>query len=409
VRLYRNGFRVLPYGEPDNDWLGLDETSRKRAVLPAIANINWIGFVEIRDPEGRYFEETSSREGLLRNHAYDELVDFVLRSFKEATLRVATARGRKGKAGKNRKDALPPMERLKEVAVDLEALAEKMQRAAAKRGDVAAPEASVLRDVARRVKLEAAASAELIQELAMLRVLSGLGLTIGMYSHEVSHRLLSLGGRIHELAESLPPNARTTKLLKETAAHVQLLESYTAYFDTAVSENIRRELAPQPLGTILWDFVRELKPILERDNIVFSDPDIREDQGLETRPMHPSEWTSILMNLLTNSVKAIRRNPRPRTGKLLLKAWREEATIFVDFADNGVGIPEKIHERIFDAFFTTTSDDSPDGLRGTGLGLKIVRDIVMAAGGQIYVTPPPASYSTCFRIEIPANPERRRK
>src|SRR5438034_4287767 len=176
IRLYRNGFRVLPYGEPENDWLHLDETSRQRAVLPAIANINWVGFVEIRDPEGRYFEETSSREGLLHNAAYDELVTFVLASLKAGTLRVAAARGRKGKAGKSRKDSLAPSERLGEVASELDGIAEKIDRDAQRRGEVPPRESYVLRDVAQRVRLEAGTTTELIQELAMLRVLGGLGL-----------------------------------------------------------------------------------------------------------------------------------------------------------------------------------------------------------------------------------------
>lgn len=49
IRLYRNGFRVLPYGEPSNDWLGLDASTVKRSILPVHANINFFGFVELLD------------------------------------------------------------------------------------------------------------------------------------------------------------------------------------------------------------------------------------------------------------------------------------------------------------------------------------------------------------------------
>ncbi|WP_435523238.1 hypothetical protein [Chryseobacterium indoltheticum] len=80
IRVYRNGFRVLPYGEKLNDWLGLDESSGRRVYLFPHRNINFFGFVEITDESGLTFDETSSREGLFNNEAFEELVDFVQRS-----------------------------------------------------------------------------------------------------------------------------------------------------------------------------------------------------------------------------------------------------------------------------------------------------------------------------------------
>jgi hypothetical protein len=47
IRLYRNGFRVLPYAEPDDDWIGLDASIRRRSILPVHGNMNFFGFVEI--------------------------------------------------------------------------------------------------------------------------------------------------------------------------------------------------------------------------------------------------------------------------------------------------------------------------------------------------------------------------
>jgi hypothetical protein len=42
IRLYNNGFRVLPYGEPFFDWLKLDESVRKRVVLPSHGNNSFL-------------------------------------------------------------------------------------------------------------------------------------------------------------------------------------------------------------------------------------------------------------------------------------------------------------------------------------------------------------------------------
>ena len=70
VRVYRNGFRVLPYGAPFNDWLRLDDSYARREILPPHGNQNFFGFVEITDPKGQLFEETASREGLIENQAF---------------------------------------------------------------------------------------------------------------------------------------------------------------------------------------------------------------------------------------------------------------------------------------------------------------------------------------------------
>ncbi len=91
IRLYRNGFRVLPYGEPYSDWLGLDLSSRRRVILPPHANLNFMGFVEVSDAAGLQFEETSSREGLLETPAFEELRLFVSSALMSSVQRIAAA------------------------------------------------------------------------------------------------------------------------------------------------------------------------------------------------------------------------------------------------------------------------------------------------------------------------------
>lgn len=73
IRLYRNGFRVIPYGDPADDWLRLDESYGKRSFLFPIANRNWFGVIEVHDPSGDRFEEPTSREGLIETPAFEEL------------------------------------------------------------------------------------------------------------------------------------------------------------------------------------------------------------------------------------------------------------------------------------------------------------------------------------------------
>jgi two-component system sensor histidine kinase AtoS len=67
--------------------------------------------------------------------------------------------------------------------------------------------------------------------------------------------------------------------------------------------------------------------------------------------------------------------------------------VIVDVADNGPGVPENLNDRIFDPFFTTK-------IKGSGLGLGIVRKIVDAHDGRIDLSSSPET-GTRFRVTLP--------
>jgi len=404
IRLYRNGFRVLPYGERKNDWLGLDEEYRKRTVLPPIANPNWFGFVEVSDPDGDKFEETSSREGVENNSAYQELVAFARSALIAAAQRVASVRERKQTAsqkGFRSKLAKSPSELLEQVANELEEAANELEQSPRPTlaNGLSSPSAAV-RDAAQHVR---AVGQEIIHENAMLRVLAGLGLTIGMFTHEVLTQLLHLRSLIEDWLNIYGHNSAVKKILPLLESKLELLRSYAGYFDEAISANVRRDLEEQDVTKTLFDFVEQFERAAERNGTKFVER-AEIDEDLMTLPMHPSEWASILGNLLTNSLKAIRRSSNRGRGRILIRARREQKTVLIDFADNGDGIPRSNEDQIFNPFFTTThlASSTHDELTGTGLGLTIVRDILSAYGGDIYLTMPPDGFKTCFRIEIPA-------
>ncbi|MVM42302.1 hypothetical protein GO730_39095 [Spirosoma sp. HMF3257] len=121
--------------------------------------------------------------------------------------------------------------------------------------------------------------------------------------------------------------------------------------------------------------------------------------------MHPSEWSSILFNFYTNSKKAIKRTKKQ--GEIRIECGFSGSNVYLEFSDTGDGIPEENEESIFEEFFTTTSpgilDDinSSNEITGTGLGLKIVKDIVISYRGKIEVVSPKLGYNTCLRVEVP--------
>jgi signal transduction histidine kinase len=189
--------------------------------------------------------------------------------------------------------------------------------------------------------------------------------------------------------------------------HLATIRTYTSFIDRSVSQQARRELELIEVGSVLRSFSKMLQPTANRSNVQIGDP-IIEGYDLFTVPMHPAEWTSILFNLYSNSRKAIRR--AGVSGQIQMRGYREEGRLVVEFSDNGDGISTEHRSRVFDAFFTTSSrtgfvQDEYDAPIGTGLGLKIIRDIVTGYGGEISVTEAPAGFTTCIRISLPAATE----
>ena len=412
IRLYRNGFRVLPYGEEKDDWLALDKSSTRAIVLGPHQNICFFGFVEIEDLEGQQFEETSSREGLIENEALKELVLFVYRSIISAVQKVSELRGRKATAAQKdykRQD--------KSASAKVDNAVSKMKDFFEEGGndnsDGQSDNSSKSKEKFKEAfqEFEEAREEEkkenqlLIDENNMLRILAGLGLVIGEFVHEVKRFLPGFDADIKFLLEAVKDYKEALERVDLLDENVRAFTSYTSYFNKAISRNVLRELEPIELRDVVRDFERVIETDIKRSKIKFH-KHIFEGYDLFTIPMHPSEWASILFNLYTNSKKAIKRNKK--VGEIQIKCGKENDLVYLEFSDNGDGILKENEDYIFDAFYTTTSAanhsaDDADSLMGTGLGLKIVKDIIEAYGGSIYVSTPTDGFRTTLRIEIPKN------
>lgn len=72
IFLFLNGFRVSPYGDVDNDWLGLEQR-KTQGVRRNLSGRDILGRIEIEDLENQY-RVISSREGIVHNSSYKQLV-----------------------------------------------------------------------------------------------------------------------------------------------------------------------------------------------------------------------------------------------------------------------------------------------------------------------------------------------
>ncbi|MGZ5618715.1 MAG: sensor histidine kinase, partial [Usitatibacter sp.] len=100
----------------------------------------------------------------------------------------------------------------------------------------------------------------------------------------------------------------------------------------------------------------------------------------------------VLDNLLSNAVKF-----SPERGLISIKLYKEHGDAVFEVADEGPGIPEPEREKVFEAFYRGT--DTPiAAIKGSGLGLSIVKEYVTLHRGRIEVLEGPGAH---FRIRFP--------
>ncbi|MCK5257238.1 MAG: PAS domain-containing sensor histidine kinase, partial [Deltaproteobacteria bacterium] len=106
----------------------------------------------------------------------------------------------------------------------------------------------------------------------------------------------------------------------------------------------------------------------------------------------PNQIRQVILNIIANAKDAM-----PNGGTLTVETLSGNGQIVIKVQDTGVGIPEEIRDKIFDAFFTTKQK-----VKGVGLGLSVCYGIIKDHGGDIIVKSEVNKGST-FSIVLPQN------
>jgi signal transduction histidine kinase len=286
----------------------------------------------------------------------------------------------------------------------------------------AAPEKQTNAELRRELleikeKLEDAAAEEaaFVQEAEMLRFLASVGMATSEFSHEIKMTFQAFGLDMERVIEFVRSEVRSQEIVQSAERASQAsarIEAFTGYFnETMASRNLRHRL-PVSLKKTVLDFAEGVAPIIASQGIELETLTPPLDP-LFTTPLHEAELSSIFLNLLSNSVKAIKREKGER--RIYLEAGRESDNhLFVEFSDTGDGIRSDLKDILFDPFVTSqTAPSSRASERkqavGTGLGLWIVRQIVQNFGGTIETPKPRGKFSATFRILVPDEDARRDK
>jgi signal transduction histidine kinase len=420
VRIYLDGFRVFPYGDTTNgdDWLELDRARASRTsyllstVEPTISemqesalhlgdrpeltspgNNQLIGYVEISSTRNKSLEILASREGFVENEAFRQLKRFVQIGILWMNLQYAKVTYEKRQLRRDerrKKDKASPSEILSEAKVKIQQIPNIPQGTK--------EELTKQIDVATQEFIEQ--EQDRIDEINLLRVLSATGTTISMMNHQLRSMQNNLEGvhsDLNEVKEYVNTDARdkfdqALNLLDLWRKSIKSQVSQLGFLVATNSSENRDEL---PIHTSVKDVTEPLSFYISDYGI---DLTFEIPLNIKTPPMFSSQFHAILLHVLTNALKAVRQK---QNAKVCIKAIKDNSAIHIYIMDNGVGIPQDKREWVFGIYNSTTSAPDPVWGNGTGLGLKIVRDILMEYNGTATFIDAESPWETCLEIYIP--------
>ena len=443
VRVYSEGFRVLPYGERDNDWLQInrDYAARKRKLRvfeereELVSEMEWdeedqdlaltllpadsyLGAIFLTRERSGELEMLVNREGFVENAAFDNLVHLTRLGI--AVLTRSRAAGRLGrreaaKAEREERRRTPSAEPDGEPdlassqAAVAEAMSETRDEISALRSDLASGNASQFESRIERLeqwteRLEEAV-ASLLSEQRLMPILASVGIQMGEFIHEINGLLAMTStidtvlGRLRRDRNNFPTSeARrdAAEIHQEVAELRARLERQATYLIDLTAPGAVRRRSRQRLAERFDRAAELVRPAIERRSIKLTNQ-IPEDA--RTQPMFPAELTAVLLNLLTNAIKAAGED-----GKINASARSQGDDMLVLRVENtGVAVDlDADPERWFRPFETTTSQIDPLLGQGMGFGLPITRDILDEYGASVQFVRPRKGYATAVAIEFPS-------
>lgn len=349
VKVYRDGFRVLPYGDEDNDWLGLDQRRTRRFALHVSRN-QVIGFVDIATEDNPKLIDKSDREGLIDNDEFRDFYALVLNAFRIfENLR------------------LEDRERIKEIEgrtieARRERFARSMNRLQAKLSEpeflkVPAEKRLELQELVTETRSDFETILEETEQ--PLLVAAGIGLSVLVPTHEVRRGLLE-AIRLLKAAKTQDPGSLSAESIGSALTVLQQIDKIIGGLVKLQQKSGYDERFP-PQRAI--EFAETLYTNrLNRRNIDYS-KDLR--IGFEINGSS-RQLALVIENMLDNSAYWLDRNS---VGQRHIKVITDyvDGNPAIIVSDDGPGIQEDI-DTITLPFITR----KPKGL---GLGLFIARRI----------------------------------
>ncbi len=417
VKVYDKGFQVTPYGGYDDDWLMLDADnahserewrsplSRKYIPIPTqskgdpylnpmvnmVTNYQTIGAVFIESSQNKNEDETlipsMDRQGFVNNTALQNLKDitrFAIEYMRNIDKAIQLIDDEEERLEKHQ--AIES--NLKEVIKEIEQSPTLSRKDKIRLVDQ-------FEYISKDVKDAEAYDRRAREGLDMMGF---LGVVAGFMTHEHESILWEL----ESVTELLEKHAKKDKKFLEVSEKVQKnianisgYVDYTKLFIKNINSPIKNDIKAKP----------RIRHAIKTFSKFATDREYKIDLEVSSGELMPCLpiplYEGVVLNLYTNALKALVAASHITEPSILICAWSDSKYRYVSVSDNGVGVPEKVKDRIWDPLFTTTSGEQNPLGSGMGLGLSLIKKVIKNLSGSISLVNPPPGYKTSFKVQFP--------
>ena len=360
IYLYRDGVRVYPYGDPDDDWLNIDVTRGTGRAGDFFSNDQIIGWIDITQQGNPSLRDKTNREGLIETGGAARDLIFLVQTFLSYVKQYPYGRYQEQQRQRN-------TARVVRDAAVAQSLAD-LQHGFEKSGHE-----SQARKVAKVAAGYRREREYLSQRAEMTEDLAGVGLSVEMASHDI----MLLMGRAQDITKRLTRSVQVTgrREIQELADMLvgvmqQITDGMKEVQILFKSSRRRRK-------------VQRIEPVLDRIHQIYETLLKQKDVGYRKVTVDGSPLAAnttdgvvmqVLINLFDNACYWLETvNPAGREILVTLDGHHGELI----FSDSGPGVDPDDLPYIFEPFY------SGKGQEGRGLGLYIARQLLERHGYRI--------------------------
>lgn len=432
IKLFRDNFRVRPYGEVKDvafDWLGL---GNRKANSPAgvakegggyrVEPENVAGAIKISRLTNVNFEDKSSREGLQDNKTFQifkQLLASIINIFEEDRSYIAREMAmydnikygpeRDKKAAEELTRKILEERRRKKIQQETDDKenqgGEKKQESANAEEEKNEKEKEIL---ASRIESQEEEIEKLKEEQKVLRGLASSGIVLASFSHDLSKLNDVLSSRAEKLkqlllekiseADYLETESRKNPFIQLERIKKQDLKLQNwLNFSLGATRKDKRKRKQLFLKNYFLNFKNDWSTVLEGRGVLLN---LEEIENIDLR-VFEIDIDSIFNNLLINSIEAFSLLKENRNREVSIKVSTNSKEIIIDYIDNGPGLSQDVinPEEIFDPLYTTRRNPYTGEEEGTGLGMWLVKSIIAENDGIVKLLYPQIGFGV--RILFP--------
>ena len=378
VRIFRDDFRVRPYGENGNDWLDL---GRRQAQSPGGAGQKLGGYrirpnqiagvVNISRINNPSFEDKSSREGIQENDAFALFKNLLLKIISVFEL--------------DRNYIMYNLSEQYKVEHPVEQRAKDIVKKALQYNEEQSEKNKDIKILASSYQSLEQELEDKEKELAMIRSLASMGISVATFNHELRSIMLRLLPRNELLRSILMKNlpverfegqrfGNPYKELDIMKGEDEKLYNWLQYSLHSIQRN-KRDKKKIYLSDYFQRFTESWHPTLSKKNISIE----LKLNGIDKAAVNAIEMDldSVYNNFVANSINAFLKS-REESKRININVFNDHGYVVVDFIDNGCGLSPEYQNNpdvIFNAFETSTVDNKNNKI-GTGMGLFIAKGVI---------------------------------